>query len=84
MKRRRLLGFLGVSACSVSGCLGAEMPTDAVVKAVPVSRPNVDATVRYSTLPERERETAQTAVEDGFYHACPELPDAVQSFANRF
>ncbi len=84
MKRRCLLGLLGVSAFSMSGCLGSGMPADAVVRAVPDSQPNTDEPVQYSTLLESEQKIAQTAVEDAFYHTCPELPDAVHSFANRF
>lgn len=84
MNRRCLLGLLGTSTVSVSGCLGPGMPEDAVVRAVPASEPNTDAPVQYQTLPERQQAIAQTAVEEPFYHACPELPDAVRSFAIQF
>lgn len=60
------------------------MPADAVVRAAPASQPTTDATVQYRELPAPEQAIAQTAVEDEFYHACPGLPDAVRSFANRF
>lgn len=60
------------------------MPNDAVVRAVPAPGSTTHASVRYSALPESERRIVRTAVEDGFYHACPELPDAVHSFADRF
>jgi hypothetical protein len=60
------------------------MPKDAVIRAVPDSQLDTDVTVQYSTLPEAEKDIVQTAVEQGLYHACPELPDAIRSFANRF
>jgi hypothetical protein len=60
------------------------MPADAVVRAVPASHPVTDTTVEYRDLPDPERAIAGTAVEDEFYHACPELPEAVRSFASRF
>jgi len=60
------------------------MPSDAVVKAVPDSEGDTDATVRYSDLPDDEKETVETAVNEGLYHVCPEIPDAVGTFAGRF
>ncbi|QPV64209.1 hypothetical protein I7X12_06180 [Halosimplex litoreum] len=84
MNRRRLLGLLGASALATPGCLGSGMPDDAVVRAEPASRPQDDTAVRYEALPESEQEIVQTAIEEGLYHACPELPDAIHSFADRF
>lgn len=84
MKRRHLLAAVGAVSVSVAGCLGAGMPHDAVVRAEQESPP-VDATVvSYDDLPEAEQQIARTAVETDFYHACPELPAAVRSFAERF
>lgn len=60
------------------------MPDDAVVRAVLDPGSTIDASVRYSALPKSEQRIVRTAVEDEFYHACPELPDAVHSFADRF
>lgn len=40
--------------------------------------------VSADTLPQAERQIVQTAVENGLYHACPETPDALHSFSNRF
>lgn len=68
----------------MSGCLGAGMPDDAVVRAVSDPQSTTDTSVRYGALPESEQRIVRTAVENGFYHACPELPDAVRSFAARF
>lgn len=83
MNRRHLLDLLGACAVSISGCLGSGMPADAVVRAVPDSQSNTDVTVQYSALPEREQAIVRTAVEDAFYHAGPEPPDAVRSLGNR-
>lgn len=60
------------------------MSSDAVVKSVPDSDADADVTVRYSDLPDEEREIVETAVNEGLYHACPEIPDAVHTFASRF
>ncbi len=84
MNRRQLLGCLGAATVSVSGCLGPGVQKDAVVNAVPHSDPNTDAPVQYRTLPEPQQAIARTAVEDGLYHACPDLPEAVNAFANQF
>jgi len=83
MDRRRLLGLASASAASLSGCLGTGMAKDAVVRAAPADPGGIDP-VEYGSLPEAERAIADAAVEDGLYHACPDLPDAVRSFANRF
>lgn len=84
MKRRRLLAAVGAVSASVAGCLGAGMPHDAVVRAERVSPPADATVVSYDDLPEAEQQIARTAVETDFYHACPELPAAVWSFAERF
>lgn len=84
MRRRQLLGLLGVSTVSVSGCLGSGMPDDAVIRAVSDTQASTEETVQYRDLPEDEQNVAETAVNEEFYHVCPEIPDAVQSFANRF
>lgn len=84
MKRRRLLATVGVASASLSGCIGAGMPRDAVVQAVQQPSPENATLVFYEELPQTEQQIAQTAVEGDFYHACPELPDAIRSFAERF
>ncbi|WP_147435893.1 hypothetical protein [Haloarcula sp. Atlit-47R] len=84
MNRRKFLGLLGASALATSGCLGSGMADDAVVRTVPASQSHDDTAVQYDTLSENEQEIVQKAVEEEFYHACPELPDAIHSFANRF
>lgn len=42
------------------------------------------AVVPYEDFPRAEQQIAQTAVEDKFYHACADFPDALRSFAERF
>lgn len=84
MKRRRLLATVGAASASVAGCLGADMPQDAAVRAVQES-PGADASVvAYDDLPQAEQRIARTAAEEGLYHACPELPEALWSFESRF
>lgn len=60
------------------------MPKDAVVTTVQASQANSDGPVQYRILPGAEKAIAQTAVSEGIYHACPEIPDAIRSFASRF
>ncbi|WP_411968435.1 hypothetical protein [Haloferax sp. YSSS75] len=84
MKRRHLLAAVGVASVSSAGCLGAGMPRDAVVSAEQESPPASATVVSYDALPQAERQIARTAIEDDFYHACPELPGAIRSFAERF
>ena len=84
MKRRRLLATVGATSVSLAGCIGTDMPHDAVVRAVQKSPPEDVALVSYDDLPKSEQQIARTAVEEDFYHACPELPEAVRSFAERF
>ena len=82
MRRRRVLALFGVFP--FSGCLGSGMPHDAVVRAVRDSRSERETSVSYDALPRAEQQIARTAVEEGLYHACPQLPEAVRSFADRF
>lgn len=84
MDRRHFLGVFGAATGTVAGCVGHGVQKDAVVKAVPDSDPDTDAPVEYRTLPERQQAIARTAVEEPLYHACPDLPAAVTSFANQF
>ena len=83
MKRRSFLTAIGAASASVAGCLN-ESPTDAVVRAVEASPPEDVALVLYDNLPKQEQQIARTAVEEGLYHACAELPEVVWSFAKRF
>lgn len=83
MNRRRYLALLSVSSLSVAGCLGG-MPRDAVVRAVQQSSPENKIPISYTTLPQAEQEIARTAVEEEYFHACPDLSDAVRTFADRF
>lgn len=88
LNRRAVLTRLtaGVAVpTALAGCLGG-MPHDAVVKLDPASPP-ADAEsptdVVYADLPPAEQRIVRTAVEEGMYHACPELPSVVRSFADR-
>ena len=84
MKRRRLLATVGVVSTSLSACLEPGLPQDAVVRAVQES-PSEDVTsVSYDDLTQAEQQIVRTAIEEDFYHACPELPEAVRSLAGRF
>lgn len=84
MKRRRFLVTVGTASASLSGCLGPDMPKDAIVRAVQEPPPEDVEVVEYDALPQAEQQIARTAVEADIYHACPELPEAVRSFAARF
>lgn len=84
MKRRRFLVTVGATSSSLAGCIGPDMPKDAIVRAVQESPPEDVALVSYDELPQDEQEIARTAIEEEFYHACPELPGAVRSFGERF
>lgn len=80
--RRRLLALAGAATLTLGGCLDT-MSDDAVVtaEAKPASPDTID--VFYDELPPDEQAIVRTAVHEDFYHACPELPHAVQSFADR-
>lgn len=80
MRRRQLLATLG--ALPLAGCLGG-MDRDAIVTAERASTADGPVTVVFGDLPAEEQEIVRTAVDDGIYHACPELPGAVRSFAGR-
>lgn len=84
MKRRRFLAIVGAASGSLAGCIGPNMPKDAVVRAVQESPPEDVPLVSYDELPQAEQKIARRAVEEDFYHACPNLPEAVQSFSDRF
>ncbi len=82
MHRRTLLTVLTTTALPLAGCAGG--PRDALVSAGE-SEPSEDTpALRVSDLPEKERSIARTAIEDGVYHACPELPPELRSLAGRF
>jgi hypothetical protein len=59
------------------------MPKDAVVRVDPNSAPAGPATVPFDELPTEEQAIVQTAIEEGLYHTCPDLPESVRSFAGR-
>jgi hypothetical protein len=80
VRRRQLLALAG--ALPLAGCLGGT-DGDAVVRAQPSSAFDTSTPVVFDDLPAEERAIVRTAVDDGFYHACPELPGAVRSFAGR-
>lgn len=84
MKRRQVLALTGAASAGLAGCSGSGMPKDAVVRAVQQRIPEAAVVVPYKELPPSEQQVAQTAVEEEFYHACPELPESVSSFAERF
>jgi hypothetical protein len=82
MKRRSLLTAAGLAVVSLAGC--STMAGDAVVNAARRSPSGRSDRVSYNDLPPAQKRIARTAVEQDFYHACPELPDALRSFADRF
>ena len=84
MQRRHVLALLGTSSLAFAGCIGSGMERDAVVRAVQKSAPENVTPISYDDLPQAEQQIARTAIEEGLYHACPELPGALQSFADRF
>lgn len=84
MRRRSLLLAAGGASASLAGCLGPNMPRDAVVRAVEQSATGGAVVVAYADLPQGEQQIARTAVEENFYHACPELPESLRSFSSRF
>lgn len=80
MHRRGFLALAGVG--QFAGCLGG-MPKDAVVSLERRSTAGEGTVTRFRDLPEAEKDIVRTALSEGFYHACPEIPDAVRSFAKR-
>lgn len=84
MKRRHFLATVGAASASLAGCIGPDMPNDAVVRAIQESRPKDAAEVSYDDFSQAEQQIARTAVEEDFYHACPDLPPSLRSFAERF
>jgi hypothetical protein len=83
VNRRRLLAAAGIVATPLAGCVGSATG-DAVVSTAERSVTDDAEVISYADLPEAERRIARTAVVEGFYHACPDLPDALYSFAERF
>ncbi|NHN41451.1 hypothetical protein G9C85_07340 [Halorubellus sp. JP-L1] len=79
MQRRHFLALSGT--VSLAGCTG--MPQDAVVKADQQSATAGTIDIAFRDLPGPEQRIVEIAVEEEFYHACPELPEAVRSLANR-
>jgi hypothetical protein len=83
VKRRALLTTAGAITTASAGCLDDGFREDASVRAVRGDAGG--ATVVSATdLPPDELEIARTAVKEEFYHACPELPEALRQFAERF
>lgn len=80
MHRRGFLALVGVTP--FAGCLGG-MPKDAVVAVEQKSPADVTSEIRFRDLPNAEQAIVRTAMTEGVYHACPELPEAVHSFADR-
>jgi hypothetical protein len=80
MRRRQLLALAG--ALPLAGCL-CGMSKDAVVRADRASAPDGPATVSLDELPSEEQTIVRTAIDEGLYHACPDLPEPVRSFAGR-
>lgn len=83
MNRRALLAAAGTVATPLAGCIGGAT-SDAVVSTAERSVTDDAEVIAYADLPEAERRIARTAVVEGFYHACPDLPDALYSFSERF
>lgn len=83
MNRRALLSAAGLGVVPLAGCIGGS-PADAVVNTAEQSATDDAEVISYTDLPEAEQKIARTAVDDEFYHACPDLPDALYSFSERF
>jgi hypothetical protein len=83
VNRRALLSAAGLAVVPLAGCLGGNA-RDAVVSTVEQSAADDAEVISYTDLPEAEQQIARTAVEESFYHACPDLPDALYSFSERF
>lgn len=83
MNRRVLLSAAGLAVAPLAGCLGGGT-SDAVVNTAERSVTESADVVAYTDLPAAEQQIARTAVEEEFYHACPDLPDALYSFSERF
>lgn len=86
--RRRILATAGgVAATALAGCLGTGMPHDAEITTRRVA--DIDAgsdgvsVLHYADLPTAEQRIVDDALADGVYHACPDLPNAIRSFASR-
>ncbi len=83
VNRRALVSAAGLVVAPLAGCLGGA-PRDAVVNTVEQSTADDAEVISYTDLPAAEQQIARTAVEDSFYHACPDLPDALYAFSERF
>ncbi|WP_147270921.1 hypothetical protein [Haloplanus salinus] len=83
MNRRALLSAAGVAVAPLAGCIGGNS-RDAVVNTAEQSPTDDAEVISYADLPGAEQQIAKTAVEEEFYHACPNLPDALYSFSERF
>jgi len=78
MKRRQVVALVG--SVPLAGCSGGEQ--DAELK---LEQSGVSGTVDivFSDLSAAEQRIVQTAIDEDFYHACPELPEAIRSLADR-
>jgi hypothetical protein len=83
MNRRTLLSTCGLAVVSLTGCIGGNS-RDAVINVVEQSVAEDAEVISYISLSEGEQQIARTAVEEEFYHACSELPDALYSLSERF
>ncbi|WP_262174598.1 hypothetical protein [Haloarcula laminariae] len=79
MRRRQVLALFGTA--SLAGCTG--MASDGTIKTEQKSPSGESVIVLFDELPAEEQNIVQTAIDENFYHACPELPDAMHSFAER-
>jgi hypothetical protein len=82
MDRRTLLTVLSTTALPLTGCVDG--PRDALVSAAEREPDDGETALRVTDLPDAEQSIARTAIEDELYHACPELPPELRSFAGRF
>lgn len=82
-RRTVLRTVAGGGLASLAGCLGG-MAHDAVLRTVETAGSQRSVAVHYEDLPSTEQEILRDAVEDGLYHACPDLPAAIRSLAGRF
>jgi hypothetical protein len=80
MKHRSLSTAAGPAAVPLAGC--STITRDTVVVAVERSPSESVDSVSYGDPPRAQKRIARTAVEQDFYRARPELPDAVRSLAD--
>lgn len=84
MKRRHFLATVSAASTLLAGCTGTDRQKDAIITAVQKSPSEVEWVLPYDVLSQAEQQIARTAIEENVYHACPDLSNAIHSFADRF